>query len=243
MSAMITPVVVGVVPARYGSSRWPGKALAEVAGQPLVMWAWQAVSAVWEVDRCIVPTDDGRIARWAVLSGIPFAMTSRECRNGTERIAEVAEQDDARGESADIYLNVQADQVGLEPRVISKLVVEFRTRPEWRMATLGVRRGVAAARSDPDRVLVHVIADGTAAAFWRGGPTRSEADAGAVLRHIGVYAYRREALREYAAAEPSRDELAASLEQLRALALGWKVGVVRVRSRARSYDRAEQARS
>lgn len=231
------PVVVGVVPARYESRRWPGKVLAVVEGRPLVAWAWDSLVHVPEISRAVVATDDERIARWAEQAHAPYVMTSPECRNGTERVAEVAERDDERGQSAALYVNVQADQVGLESRFLSRLVRRLRSHAHWQMATLGTLRGAAEARTNPDRVLVHVLADGAAAAFWRGGPTRSDADVGVVLRHLGVYAYRREALRRYAEAAPTAEELFEHLEQLRALALGWKVGVVRARSRARSYDR------
>jgi len=227
--------VVGVVPARYNSRRWPGKVLAQVKGRPLLAWAWESLVGAPEVTRAVVAIDDERIARWCESAGAPFVMTSPTCRNGTERVAEVAEQ-----YSADLYVNVQADQVGVEPRIISRLIGELRAHPEWPMATLGTRAGVAESQRSPDQVLVLSGPDGAARWFRRGSATAPH-DAAAV-RHIGVYGYRREALAAYRQAEPSPEELSEHLEQLRALALGWKVGVVRVRSRARSYDRPEDAR-
>jgi len=222
--------VVGVVPARFASRRWPGKVLAEVNGRPLVAWAWEALSRVPEISRAAVATDDERIARWAEKAGIPFLMTAPECRNGTERIAEVAEQ-----WPADLYVNVQADQVGLEPRIVGRLVRELRTHPEWQMATLATRVGLATAWNDPDRVLVASEREGLATRFWRGHP--GECPRRGVWRHLGLYAYRREPLRAYVAADPSSEEVSQHLEQLRALALGWRIGLVRVRSWARSCDR------
>jgi len=258
--AALFPDVVGVVPVRYASRRWPGKALAVVGGRPLVAWAWETLRQVPEVARAVIATDDERIAAWAREAGAPVVMTAASCRNGTERVAEVAEMI-----PADLYVNVQADQVALEPRAVGRLVRTLAAHPAWPMATLATRDGVAAARRNPDRVFVAIGSDGLARRFERGCPladggassrggaqeggrvpwdsAKAEDASASYARHLGVYAYRRDALIAYAAASPSEDELALGLEQCRALALGWPIKVVRVRSRAWSCDRPEDAAS
>ncbi len=228
---MDTPHVVGVVPVRYGSRRLPGKALAVVDGRPLVAWAWQSVSRVAEIDRSLVATDDARIADWACRDGVPVAMTTSACRNGTERVAEIADR-----VLGDYFVNVQADQVGLEPEAIGCLIRGLIGHPEWHMATLVTPCGLEAANKSADRVIACVDSRGLAVDFCRGGSPVGADSRGEALKHIGVYAYRRDALVRYIEADPSGEEIERELEQWRALALGWSVGAVRVSSRVRSYD-------
>ncbi len=224
------PSVVGVVPARWNSRRWPGKALAIVEGRPLVEWAYDSLVRSTKITSAYIATDDARIEEWASAHGIPCLMTSTRRRNGTERVAVVAEH-----VNADYYVNVQADQVGLEPETIDALVEMSLARPEVPIATVATTIEHEHARGDRDTVFVEIDEYGYATRFARGGtPVLGEST---WYRHLGVYAYRRDALIEYAATEPTSNEQRHSLEQLRVLESGRKIGVVTTSSRAKSYDR------
>lgn len=224
------PSVVGVVPVRWNSRRWPGKALAVVEGRPLVEWAYDSLFKSEKIDSVYIATDDTRIVEWASEREIPCLVTSSTCRNGTERIAEAAKH-----VIADYYVNVQADQVGLEPATIDSLGDIILTQSEIPIATVATTVEHEQARSNHDTVFVEIDESGYAKKFVRGGdPVLSDRK---WLRHLGVYAYRRNALIEYAATEPTPNEQRHSLEQLRALESGWKIGVVTTSSEATSYDR------
>jgi CMP-2-keto-3-deoxyoctulosonic acid synthetase len=223
------PRVIGVVPARYNSRRWPGKALAPVNGRPLATWAWMSLLNTPGVERVFVATDDDQITKWALSVGAEVAMTSSTCRNGTERVAEVA-----RDHKADIYINVQADQTGLEPRAISKLIAYIAAHPGIPMATLGRSLHSVQELDGSDNVFVHADESGIANSFRRGGDLTPADD---WQRHIGVYGYRADALAQYASTPPSTEEVVHSLEQLRAFDLHWKIGLVHVESNVMSHDR------
>ena len=227
---------IGVVPARWRSRRWPGKALAEVNGRPLVEWAWLTLTRTEGIDEVVVATDDRRISDWARRVGARSVMTSPQCRNGTERVAEVA-----RSLSADAYVNVQADQVALEPVHIQRLIVAMQENPWMPMATLARHPCPKDSLADRDSVFVSLREDGVASRFWRGGS--SGAVPAEYRRHLGVYAYRNWALTEYTALPETDAERSQSLEQLRGLEAGWSIGVEVVCSDARSYDRAGSVRS
>ena len=226
------PSVVGVVPVRWNSRRWPGKALAVVEGRPLIEWAYDSLVKSTSIASAYVATDDTRIAEWASAHDIPCLMTSTRCRNGTERIAEVAQH-----LNADYYVNVQADQVGLEPETVDALVEMILARPEVRVATVASTIEREHARGDSDTVFVEIDEFGFAKRFARGGnPVIGEAT---WLRHLGVYGYQCDVLAEYAATGPTPGEQQCSLEQLRVLESGRRIGVVTTASRVRSYDRPE----
>ncbi len=238
-SRWVLPVwkVVGVVPARFGSERWPGKVLENVGGKALLRRAWETLSGVPEISEVLIATDDSRVETWAGANGLCVVKTSAECRNGTERTAEIA-----RMIRADYFVNVQADQVGLEPRVVTALLRAAKAHPEWAITTAGTRWYDAGCLKNRDRVFFsarectcgrHSIAE----RFFRGGEKRANTN-GPVLRHLGVYGYSPAFLREYAANEPSQDEITLHLEQCRALQMGVEIGVVRVRTSARSVDSA-----
>lgn len=221
---------VGVVPARWHSRRWPGKALAEVNGRPLVEWAWLTLTQTEDIAEVVVATDDRRIFDWALRTGARPVMTSPQCRNGTERVAEVAQS-----LNADAYVNVQADLVALEPEHIQQLIATMREKPRMPMATLARWPGPHDNLTDRDAVFVSLREDGAASRFWRGGG--SGAVPAEYYRHLGVYAYRNWALTEYTALPETEAERLQSLEQLRGLDAGWSIGVEVVCSGARSYDR------
>ena len=222
---MATVSVVAVIPARYGSSRLPGKALADVQGVPMVVRVWRQASAAHFLTQVIVATDDERIARVVRDAGGIAEMTATEHQSGTDRIAEIA-----RRIPADIYLNVQGDLPFIPPADLDALAAPMRADAGIAMATIGTPIVDEAEWRNPN--VVKVVCDDRGDAlyfsrspipFWRdhaGAPSSA-------LRHIGVYGYRRDFLLEFASWPPGRLEQVEKLEQLRAMERGYRIRVVR----------------
>jgi len=219
-----------VIPARYASSRFPGKALALLAGRTLLEHVWRQATRSGAAD-VIVATDDERIAAAARDLGAEVLMTSPGHRSGTERAAEVAERkgwpDDA------VVVNVQGDAPLIPPAAIDQVADLLAACPRAALATL-----CTPIRTREDYRSAHVVkvvcdAEGRALYFSRSPiPATSHAADGEVpasFRHVGLYAYRAGALRRLAAAAPCALEVAESLEQLRALWLGLEIRVALAR--------------
>lgn len=216
--------IAAVIPARYGSSRLPGKALADIAGVPMVVRVWRQAAKARFLTRVIVATDDDRIARAVREAGGEAEMTSSAHQSGTDRIAEVAARIDA-----DIYLNVQGDLPFIAPEDLDALCAPMRADAEIAMATLATPIVDAAEWANSAVVKVACDARGDALyfsrspiPFWRdhdGVPPNA-------LRHIGVYGYRRDFLMKFAALEPGALERIEKLEQLRAMERGYRIRVV-----------------
>uniref|UniRef100_A0A832I2I2 3-deoxy-manno-octulosonate cytidylyltransferase n=1 Tax=Eiseniibacteriota bacterium TaxID=2212470 RepID=A0A832I2I2_UNCEI len=213
--------VLGVIPARYGATRFPGKPLALLWGRPLLRHVWERARAARGIDRLVVATDDDRIEAAARGFGAEVERTSRDCASGTDRVAEVARRAPGYG----IVLNLQGDEPELETDAVSALVAAMRADAGVRMATVAHREPDPAAFASEHVVKVVVDAAGDALYFSRAdiaGATRG----GPVLRHAGVYAFRRDLLLEFAGWPPGALERAERLEQLRALERGVRIRVV-----------------
>jgi 3-deoxy-manno-octulosonate cytidylyltransferase (CMP-KDO synthetase) len=230
-----TRAVLGVIPARYGASRFPGKPLAVLWGWPMLRHVWERARAARGIDRLVVATDDPRIADAARGWGAEVATTSPDCASGTDRVAEVARREPAYG----IVLNLQGDEPELETEAVADLVATMRAHPEIRMGTIAHHEPDAAALASEHVVKVVVDASGSALYFSRAdlaGGSRG----GPALRHAGVYAFRRDLLLEFAAWPPGALEQAERLEQLRALEHGVRVRVVIGRHPFAGVDTPEQ---
>jgi 3-deoxy-manno-octulosonate cytidylyltransferase (CMP-KDO synthetase) len=216
--------VIAVIPARYDSSRLPGKALAEIGGVPMIVRVWRQTRRARSLERVIVATDDERIARAVRAAGGEAEMTASTHQSGTDRIAEVAARIDA-----EIYLNVQGDQPFIAPEDLDALVAPMRAEPALAMATLATAIIDREEWYNPNKVKVVCDARGDAIYFSR-SPIPFARDGGAVpavaRRHIGVYGYRRDFLLRFAALEPGVLEQIEKLEQLRALERGYRIRVV-----------------
>jgi 3-deoxy-manno-octulosonate cytidylyltransferase (CMP-KDO synthetase) len=228
--------VVAIIPARFASTRLPGKPLAMIAGKPMIQHVYERACRASGVARTLVATDDERIA--AAVRGFSgdLVMTGTHA-TGTDRLAEVA-----RGLDADIVVNVQGDLPLLDPAALAACVAVFADAPELEMASLMTPIRDEAEYRNPNVVKVVTGADGCAlyfsrspVPFWRGG--RGAAPFG--RRHIGLYAYRRDALLTLAAAPRSPLECAEELEQLRALERGMRIRMVEVDSAPPEVDTAE----
>jgi 3-deoxy-manno-octulosonate cytidylyltransferase (CMP-KDO synthetase) len=238
-----------VIPARFDSSRLPGKALLPLAGKPMVQWVHERACAS-RATEVVVATDDERIAIAARGFGADLAMTARTHLSGTDRIAEVAA---TRGwTDTDIVVNVQGDEPLIPPAVIDQVAQLLATHARADIATLAVKLDAPADLQDPNVVKVACDATGRALYFSRASiPFNRDAPATllpAHLRHVGIYAYRVAALRRLAGLPPGRLEQIEKLEQLRALENGMEIRVALAVERpladvntAADLERAERA--
>jgi len=212
-----------VIPARWGSTRFPGKALAHIAGEPMIAHVVRRSLASRLVGQVVVATDDERIARAAEVAGAEAVMTG-ECSSGTDRVA--AAVLDRPG--WEIAVNVQGDEPLIAPENIDALVEGMHGDPEVQIATLC--RPLEADRvDDPNAVKVVRDVRGRGLYFSRSRvpyPRNAEAAAPLWRLHLGIYGFRRDALRRFVGLPPSPLERAEALEQLRALENGLDILVL-----------------
>lgn len=233
---------VGIIPSRYGSSRFPGKPLAVLAGKPLVAWVVDAVKKAKSLDDVIVATDDLRIKDAVEAHGGRAVMTPSELPSGTDRIACAA------GDFAndDILVNIQGDEPLIDPGLIDNLVARMKSDLKWDMAT-----AVSPIRTACDlaaKTIVKVVLDrDDGALYFSRCPIPCDRDhepdlaGGLYVRHLGIYAYRGSFLKRYIAEPPCALELTEKLEQLRALWMGGKIAVIRTEDQGVGVDTPEDA--
>ena len=234
--------VLGIIPSRYGSSRFPGKPLALICGKPLVAWVVEGVKKAKSLDDVIVATDDARIAETVARYGGKAAMTPSELPSGTDRIACAA------GDFADddILVNIQGDEPLISADLIDALVARMREGDKWQMATAvtPIRR-----REDLDaKTVVKVVLDrDDGALYFSRLPIPCNRDhepdleSGLYVRHLGIYAYRGSFLKKYVAEKPCALEQTEKLEQLRALWMGARIAVIRTEEEGVGVDTPEDA--
>jgi len=226
--------VVGIIPARLASTRLSNKVLRPIGGRPMIEWVHAAASATPAIDAVYVATASPEVARACRGFGAEVIETGAGHPTGTDRVAFAA-----RGLSAGVVINVQADEPGLTPDVLGALVAAFDD-PAVGIASL-MTRATADELLDPDTVKVVCAGRGDALYFSRSPIPfgRDRAAQLAVARvHLGVYGFRAEALQRFAAAEPVPLEAAEGLEQLRALHHGWPIRMVEVAWRGVGVDTA-----
>jgi 3-deoxy-manno-octulosonate cytidylyltransferase (CMP-KDO synthetase) len=230
---------VAVIPARYASTRFPGKPLADVAGRPMIEHVYRRAAAARNVDAVIVATDDRRIADAVTRFGGDVRLTSADHLTGTDRLAEVASDLDC-----DLVVNVQGDEPMIEPDAIDAAIEPFRDDLALRMSTVCTRlpHGTAQRIDDPNVVKVVTDRRGFALYFSRSPipHRRGPLDAGAgPFKHLGLYVYRREFLLQIAALAPTPLERSESLEQLRVLENGFAIRVVETKHDSIGVDTPE----
>ena len=212
--------MLAVIPARFGAQRFPGKPLATLWGRPMLQHVWDRGRAAPGIDSLVVATDDERIAAAARGWGATVEMTSADCASGTDRIAEVARAHP----DADIVINIQGDEPELDSDAVGRLIEAMRAEPGVTMGTLAHAEHNRTALARPDVVKVGVDAGGFALYFTRRWPVPDPR--GVILRHVGVYAFTRESLLEFASWPPGQMEQDERLEQLRAVEHGVRIRVV-----------------
>lgn len=228
----MTARVVGVIPARYGSSRLPGKPLRTIGGRPLIEHVVNRCRAAQGLEAVLVATDDERIAETVRGFGGEAVMTRADHVSGTDRLAEVAERIDA-----EIVVNIQGDQPFLDPVMIDEVIAPLIADPTAPVSTLIHPIHRDEDLMDPGVVKTVVDLKGNALYFSRSLiPYPREKVAHAVYEHVGVYAYRRETLIELARLPATTLERVESLEQLRWLEHGIRICVVESRCRDHAFS-------
>jgi 3-deoxy-manno-octulosonate cytidylyltransferase (CMP-KDO synthetase) len=225
--------ITAIIPARYASTRFPGKALAEIGGKPMIQHVYERTCKASLVSRVIVATDDTRIADAINLIGGEAVMTSTSHETGTDRLAEVA-----GGLDTDIIVNVQGDEPLISPEMIDQAIEPFLYDPALKMGTLKTRIKSLHDFLSPNVVKVVTGANGCALYFSR-SPLPFFRDkwqdlkdesfiSGKLLcyKHVGLYVYRRDFLLQYAAMPQTFLEISEKLEQLRAIENGTRIRVV-----------------
>ncbi len=234
---------LGIIPSRWGSSRFPGKPLADLAGKPLVAWVVEAVQKAKSLDDVLVATDDERISAAVAAHGGKAVMTPSELPSGTDRIACAA------GDFADddILVNIQGDEPLIDPALIDALVSRLKEPgSKWDMAT-----AVTPIKSADDfaaKTVVKVVLDrDDGALYFSRCPIPCDRDhepdlaSGLYVRHLGIYAYRGGFLKRYSAEPPCALERTEKLEQLRALWMGGRIAVIRTEDEGVGVDTPEDA--
>lgn len=225
-----------IIPARYASTRLPGKPLLAETGKPLIQHCVESVRKAKLVERIVVATDDKRIADAVAAFGGEAVMTSAECRTGTDRLAEAAGKLGLAGD--DIVVNVQGDEPDMPGECVDRLVklLEDSACP---MATLATPLSADEA-ADPNKVKVTLRADGRAMYFSRSPiPYDRQREGVEYLWHLGIYAYRVDFLKRYTALDATPTEQAEKLEQLRALESGFDIAVAVVDYDGQGIDTPE----
>ena len=223
-----------VIPARYASTRFPGKALAEINGRPMIIRVLEAVEKCELIEDVYVATDDIRIKSAVESAGGRVIMTSAQHKTGTDRIAEAAAEIDAN-----LIVNVQGDEPLIKGETIARALKPFSTEHDLKMSTLKRKISVSEAQN-PDVVKVITDKDDYALYFSRSAVPfyrEAEADEQQYYQHIGLYVYRSSFLLEFAEMESTPLERAESLEQLRALENGYQIKVIETEAKLIGVDR------
>ncbi len=225
-----------VIPARYSSTRLPGKPLKDICGKPMICHVYERASLSKSVSEVIVATDDERIFQAVEKNSGRAIMTRADHKTGTDRLAEVAE----KFPDVEVIVNVQGDEPLIEPSLIDELIAEFIADKNLQMATVATELTDADEMNNPNNVKVVLDKNNDALYFSRSLiPYPRNAGKAKVFKHIGIYAYRRNFLLAYAKMESTPLEQAESLEQLRALENGFKIRVIKSSCRFVGVDTAE----
>jgi 3-deoxy-manno-octulosonate cytidylyltransferase (CMP-KDO synthetase) len=227
--------VVVVIPARYGSTRLPGKPLVSLAGKPMIQRVYQRAKMAERIDQVIVATDDERIVKAVEGFGGQARMTRGDHRTGTERVAEVAAHVEG-----DVFVNVQGDEPLLDPAAVDTAVGALLEEPAASISTVATPIKTPGDIMDPNVVKTVLDFDGNALYFSRAPIPWVRDMASKIqvrhLKHLGLYVFQREALLEYPTLPQGELERIEQLEQLRWLENGWKIRVAEVEHDAVSVD-------
>ena len=231
---------VGIIPARWGSTRFPGKPLHLIAGKPLLRHVWEGCRRAKNLDAVIIATDDMRIANAAFDWGAEVALTSTKHRSGTDRIAEVAN----KAKAFSYIVNIQGDEPLIDPRLIDRIVRTLRSDRKIDIVTAAHPFANPGDALSPHQVKVVVDLRGNALYFSRSPiPWNDGFSTGVLLRHQGIYGFRRAALLQFVKWKPTPLERGESLEQLRPLENGVTVHVLVTKHGSPGVDTPEDAKA
>lgn len=235
--------VVGVIPARFSSTRFPGKPLALIAGREMISWVIEGARTAKLLDEVWVATDDERIAEVAVRENARVAMTDPELPSGTDRVWEAIRKVDC-----EIVINIQGDEPLVQGSLVDALIQPLLDQKNLEMTTLA---HPLSHEDLPSINSVKVVTDQWGQALYfsrfaipysRGSPDPSSFSVAGALKHIGMYGYRKNFLEKFCASPQAKIEKAESLEQLRALYLGAKIKVIQVNERSLGVDTPEDVK-
>jgi 3-deoxy-manno-octulosonate cytidylyltransferase (CMP-KDO synthetase) len=230
--------VVGIIPARWNSTRFPGKSLHRIAGKPLIQYVWERCIEAGCFDQMIIATDDMRIAKASFNFGAEVAITSPDHPSGTDRIAEVA----TKLKKASIIFNIQGDEPTIDTGLLQRVVRKLSKSRRMAMSTAATPISPEEARNEHN---VKVILDSKNDALYFSRsliPFPRGKVPITYYKHLGIYGYRRKALLDFVKMPASSLERAEQLEQLRALENGVKIRVVVSETAAIGVDTPEDAR-
>ena len=214
--------IICVIPARFASTRLPGKPLADIAGKPMIVRVYERVLQATKPSEVIVAVDDERVYNAVLNGGGKAVMTAKNHPTGTDRLAEVA----LKCKDADVIINVQGDEPLIDPQVIDNLAEAFIADENLQMATVKTPMQEDE-KNEPGNVKVITDKNDYALYFSRSLIPYPRENTGVIVyKHIGIYGYRRDFLLQYAKMEPTPLEQTESLEQLRALENGYKIKVI-----------------
>jgi 3-deoxy-manno-octulosonate cytidylyltransferase (CMP-KDO synthetase) len=233
--------VVGIIPARWSSTRFPGKPLHLIAGKPLLQHVWERCQRATSLDSIIIATDDMRIAEAAFAWGAEISLTSPHHSSGTDRIAEVA----AKLGRVSHIINIQGDEPLIDPKLINRLVRAMERDPNIEIVTAAHPFQNPADAQSSHQVKAVIDRKKRALYFSRSAIpfARDPAAAISYLRHQGIYGYRRDLLLRFVRWKPTPLEKAEGLEQLRALENGVNIHVVVTQSGSPGVDTPDDARA
>lgn len=230
----VPPSVLGVIPARFASSRFPGKALVTLKDKPILQHVWEKASLACTLTRVLIATDDERIYRAALDFGAEVVMTSPHHLSGTDRVSEAAASTEA-----EIIVNIQGDEPLIDPAAIDLAARALIEDPALAMSTLKRRIDVPSEITNPNVVKVVCGFSGDAIYFSRSPIPYNRGVNEAYFKHIGLYVYRRQFLLGYSSLPVGPLERAESLEQLRALENGYRIRVLETAYESLGVDTPE----
>ncbi len=233
--------IVGIIPARWGSTRFPGKPLHLIASKPLLRHVWEACCRAKALDSIIIATDDMRIAEAAFAWGAEVSLTSPRHASGTDRVAEVA----SKMRDVTHVINIQGDEPLVEPKLLNQLARKMQRDPQIEMITAVHPFSDPADAHSPHQVKAVLDRKGHALYFSRHAIPypRDHSARPQYFRHQGIYGYRRDLLLRFVRWQPAPLEKAEALEQLRALENGVKIHVVVTQSGSPGVDTPEDAQA
>jgi len=226
---------IGVIPARYYSTRFEGKVLAQICGKPMIQHVWERAKKAIALDELLIATEDERVKAVAERLGAKVVLTAKEHKSGTDRLTEAVFSIDAK-----IIVNIQGDEPLVHPSMIDILVDALSSDKSVQMATLAKRIDDPAQVNDPNVVKVVCDRSGYALYFSRSPiPYPRQKEQAHYYKHIGLYAYTKDFLFTFAKLRVSPLELAEGLEQLRVLSDGYKIKVLQTEYDTISVDTPE----
>lgn len=234
LRSIVPTRILGVIPARFASSRFPGKSLAAIAGKSMLQHVWERASQARYLTRVVIATDDERIHKAARAFGAHAVMTRADHLSGTDRVAEAASAD-----HASVVLNIQGDEPLIDPAAIDAAALALLDDPEVPMASLMKRIEDRRETGDPNVVKVVTNLAGDAIYFSRAPIPFAREGTGVHYKHLGLYVYRRDFLLAYSGLPVGPLERMERLEQLRAIENGYRIRMVETEYESVGVDTPE----